>query len=662
MFFTINMLLLCNVLAAQAIPDLSFPTVNCNAMDPLGSNCDGTPWTIVNGSPNIFSSQDPTVGNYLRMYAARGITHCVESTGEENRSTGPESEGVFFPFNFKKDKSYYLTGYTRVKNFPDNIAVILADGFTTFQEENAGNFTAECDADPPPLTRSYEPIDIDPDFEGYSMGGWSAGSFETPGNGFHFFAICLTPDEDFSQLWFRIQDNDVQLESQASNIGDAAYWDIGGLTINSFERSEKVYNSTEGLNGGAPYFTHRMLPPITVAENIFLNPTAPFGITMKENDEPVTLVGLESVIIQPTPGFDFTMEPNQFQEDRLIIKIAEDLDEFYSYNSCDNYFSLPQMSIVNEADYLGGFWYDEDGHLHFGEEIDSYGNLPYVYNEDFPRCLLIPRVIAPFVLSLPYGSYYNTWSPWVVGYPMELNATTYHLIVENQTFNLLYEDQDGTCTEEISRMVYGEDHDNLPHNSHDFVSVSVELTNCKGGSSNWDTNVTIDWDSGSGFQAVNQDFLEERWGSNNSQTNNMVAQLEETQLEEIRANSQIPSPPNVIEVPDDKGHLHKHSAGPPSRLTLPRARISKKYINIAPNPTRGLTTLLIENKDLESFVASIKILSLEGSTVIDIGQVHLEEKEGRTFEFDTEELSAGIYFCEIISETEVVSKRFVVFK
>ncbi len=654
--------------STQPPPDFSIVSSNTCSFpdDPLWQDCDNTPWTIANGTPQII----PTVKPFFHLIATRGLTFCLDENGNEvpgTRSTGPESEGVIFLHDFKKGKGYLLTGEMRVKNFPDNIAIILANGLDTNVENNgSGPVAPPCDNPPPGVdSRSFDPIPIGSDYHVIFEKGTASGSFQTLGDTLVPFYACFKPKEDYSQIWFRIQDNDIQLETNATNIEDAAYWDFGELILETFEDNETIitYNRTEDHYGNAPYFSHRMLPPVTVAQEIVLEPQAPFGINVIENDEPVTLVGWDEVRITAIDtAFEFTMEPflDPNVDERFVMKVTNDPEEFYSYNDCDNYFSAPQMKIMNEADFVGGFWYDSLSNLRFGNEIASYDSISYVYNDNCQRCLVVPAVFIP-LSDLPY---YGVWEPWVVGYPKELNACEYHLIVETTTFALLHEEEGAICVKDSLHMLYGEEGDVLPGNAsggnHQTVSVSVELTNCTG-KKNFDMNVLLDWNGREASSIPDDSFFKKRWNERGSEIN-QPSFTNEVDFERELSSFDFGPPivaPGISQKVEEV--LKTTAGGMVAGKDIVGTEVGKEYqMNIRPNPTRSKLSVRVKSEEPSTF-ATIGIYSITGEKIIDLGQQYLSNGTVIEVNLTGYSISPGVYLCKVKTPYDIFSEKFIVY-
>jgi len=629
---------------------MSIPIPTSSA-DPFGNNSDATSWTIVNGSPQILETDDGEIGNVFLITSAKGLTYCTDDYLEEepgSRVTSVEMEGLFFPIELQAGKLYTLTGFMRADNSPDDISIILANGFDDLQETLPGEFAPPCNLPPNSnfIPRSFGSINVNSDHQRI----FKEEDFNTS-LAFVPFRACFTPNDSYSQMWFRIKDDDVQLTPGAPNAGSVATWMVGGLQLKSFEDDSATitYNRTESDPDGRPYYVHNMLPPITVADEIILDPMAPFGINVLENDEPIILVGNE-IVIKANPDFDFTVDSffDPSVENRLLIRAAVDEDEFYSYNDCSNYFSLDQMDVRTEANFLGGWHYDSLGILHFGNEIDSFNNKPYVYTSDCKRCLIAPKVF------MPGGDdpYYNAWSPLAIGYPHKYNAIEYKLLAQTTYLNLLHEDEGKSCIgEEMSIVYWGEGAD------FNDVHINIEwfLSNCKD-SQTWNGNVALDWSSPNGF--VNMQDRTKRWEKGElgefqpvkKTSLSRVASVEESEI-------------NITGVPIQLSDISEQTLKQLSKF--PGLNSQRQYeqptnvsITIQPNPSIVETQINVHVKE-KTYITTV-VYTPDGVQILNLGGIFTDHNGRAAFNLDTSRLNSGMYLVEIKTAQAIYTKKLIV--
>lgn len=640
-----------NFLVAQVPPDMSIPTPT-SSFDPFGNNADGTPWTIVNGTPQIIETTIVDIGNVFLIKSAKGLTFCTDEYGYEMSGTRPtsvEMEGLFFPFAFKEGKTYLLTGFMMTENSPDDISVILANDFDNFQETETSPFADQCD--PPSgstfMTRSFVPITIDSDLH-------QKVSVETDldaGTSFVPFSVCIVPDANYTQLWFYIEDDDTQVGMGDVNSELVATWLVGGLEMTSFEDKTSLvtYNRTESNPDDRPYYVHNMLPPVTVADTIILEPKAPFGINVLENDEPLILIGNEIIIAPTSTDFDFTVAPfiDPNVENRLIIRAAVDEEEFYSYNDSSNYFSVDQMDIRNEADFLDGYFYDSQGYVHFGNEVDTFNNMSYVYDESCKRCLIVPAVFA----AGGDHPYYNAWSPLAIGYPEKYNARAFELLVQKTNETLLFEDDGEKCIDEELTIVYSGENANFDI-SH--VNIEWELSNCKDVNV-FNANIDISWPPPSPGEPINLNFSE-RWEKRDMKIKRKIEEEAPKKTEEGRLT--ITGDPIELGIFEDQ-QLQQTRKYPVGLSSWGQQGAEKNvFVDIEPNPSFGKTLVRFYSKNA-SFVDA-GLYSQNGNLAMNLGRAFVVNGETTEFVVNVDKLTPGLFFIKIKTSDDIYIQKMIV--
>lgn len=247
---------------------------------------------------------------------------------------GPGSEGLYYEYNFEAGYKHLLKGFIKSNLEVDKISIVLANNLP---QQTHPNFAPPC-GEP---GRSYGTIPIDNDMQVvFEMSNFEQTTWIP-------IEIEIFSDEDFNQLLFTLEDDDVHA-NDVQNVNDAPIFFIGGLSIECCE-VDKAYHSTEKIIfAGSSSTQHDPLPVLTHVKNK-ITALADNGDIIIRDDEDVTFRAGNQIDISTTGTNAFIIEP----EGNFTAEIEDCFCSSEGSNICLNY--IPPGTPPGEN--VGGFEY-----------------------------------------------------------------------------------------------------------------------------------------------------------------------------------------------------------------------------------------------------------------------------------------------------------------
>ncbi|MFT7604275.1 MAG: hypothetical protein ACI8VT_001849, partial [Saprospiraceae bacterium] len=407
---------------------------------------------------------------------------------------------------------------------------------------------------------------------------------------------------------------------------EAAQLRFGGLELECTIPQDIYIDKTE--HHEEYWLFHRMLPPSIVAENVYIKPGDHFGVNILSEDEPVSIIASNQIIIEPqvSPGgqtWDFVIEPSLVQGEVKFQAQIVDSDNLCidaEYNACDNYFNINTIPILTLADWLNG--------AHVFDV--SPGGIEWIVNDSYKRCILLPGALA---VNHP-NPLYARWEPFTIGVPepITLNAITYEYEVETVNFSLLYKDDFLSCSGHFNEDLayYGQ---NITNNMSQ-VFITVKFENCYGSRTESIKVVTIVYEElgggggeGNSFNIQNQDLI----ASNSSKTPNTITNYE------LCNDCGFPG----LSMPTSSGSI----------IVDKKNDFSRQQLKIIPNPTSGRAKIIYTLESTSSVL--INLYDLNGQIIKNIQDLQNQTKGEHSVDITLTDLPSGMYNCKIQTASNV---------
>ena len=328
-------------ITAQEFPNLDLGFVNTPTnvlLDPFFSSS-ALPWKISHGSPSItlVTAGEVNFSKAILLTSYIDMEQCDDDNDVNTppiRLGGQGCEGVYYEYDFKAGHKHILKCAVKSNLEVDKVYIVLANGLP---EETVDNSIRGCDE----TYRSYDPISIDNDMKVlYQMTNFDQANWIN-------LELEIFSTDNFSQLWFTLEDNDVN-GSNVQTFDDAPSFLIGGLSIECCEEDKEYHTTEKVIFTGSSSTQHDPLPIITHVKNT-IAAIADDGDIIIETDEDVTFKAGNNIDITTTGSNAFVVEPGA----NFTAEIEDCLCASDGNDICKNY--IPPGTPPGEN--VGGFEY-----------------------------------------------------------------------------------------------------------------------------------------------------------------------------------------------------------------------------------------------------------------------------------------------------------------